>query len=269
MAGADETYRLHIFYENSLYIKNNTNKHTQLAMNAFGDLTNVEFTSSYMGYSNLKTSSENLHENSQKSPSSVDCRKKGKVSEIKNQGQCGSCWAFSATGALESCSAIFKNKMGDFSEQQLVDCSTSYGNAGCGVGMPDFAFQYAIDKGIAEESDYPYKALDQSCNKDGGDFKISKYTDVTSGDCEALKDAVAQQPVSVGVDAEEWQFYSGGILSNCGTSLDHGVLVVGYEDQQYWIVKNSWGNNWGEIGFIRLNFGNTCGVCNSPSYPSI
>lgn len=139
---------------------------------------------------------------------------------------------------------------------------------GCNGGLMDYAFQYVIDKGITSELLYPYKAVDQNCKKDGGSFKISKFTDVDSGDCDSLADALNTQPIAIGVDAEEWQFYSGGVFSDCGTSLDHGVLLVGVKTGQYWIVKNSWGASWGEQGYIRLADGNTCGICNTASYPS-
>jgi len=235
------------------------------------DLTTTEFKHYYLGLLDVERphNQHMLDETEVDAPANVDWRTSGKVSAIKDQGQCGSCWAFSTTGSLESAAAIFGTGLGDYSEQQLVDCSSSYGNMGCNGGLMDYAFEYVIAKGITAESKYPYRAVDQTCKTQGGSFKISKYTDVASGNCNSLKTAVAQQPVAIGVDAEEWQFYSGGVFNNCGTQLDHGVLAVGYQGSSYWIVKNSWGESWGEDGYIRLSSGNTCGICNTASYPSL
>jgi len=218
------------------------------------DLSKEEFTSKYLGLKGEeeKPVNENVHEMTWKAaPASVDWRTSGKVSAIKDQGQCGSCWAFSTTGSLESASAIFGKGLESFSEQQLVDCSTSFGNQGCNGGLMDYAFEFVIKNGITTEDAYPYKAVDQDCSQPTGDFKISKYTDVKKPGilkktCPDLINAVALQPVSVGVDAEEWQFYSGGIFSDCQKTLDHGVLAVGYDTESNWIVKNSWGTSWGE-----------------------
>jgi len=241
------------------------------------DLSTEEFQSKFTGLkgADKKEESENVHEMTWKAaPASVDWRTSGKVSAIKDQGQCGSCWAFSTTGSLESASAIFGKGLLSLSEQQLVDCSTSFGNQGCNGGLMDNAFEYVIANGITTEAAYPYKAVDQTCATDGGDFKISKYTNVKKPSilkktCPDLVNAVALQPVSVGVDAEQWQFYSGGIFSDCQKTLDHGVLAVGYDTDTNWIVKNSWGVSWGEQGFIRLKKGNTCCICNTASYPTI
>jgi C1A family cysteine protease len=149
------------------------------------DLTNAEFKATYLGLLPKKTASVfGTHKHSGKAPAaSVDWRTKGDVQKVKDQGQCGSCWAFSTVGSLESADAIQKGTLGDFSEQQLVDCSTSYGNMGCNGGLMDYAFQYVIDNGITTESAYPYKAVDQKCKVQGGDFKITKFTDVSSGSC--------------------------------------------------------------------------------------
>jgi C1A family cysteine protease len=262
-----EAYRLKVYTANLNKIENHTGTYT-VAENQFMDLTKEEFKATYLGLMPKKTVGSSVHVNTGVKSGDVDWRKKGAVSKIKDQGQCGSCWAFSTTGSLESVDAVFGSGLGDFSEQQLVDCSGSYGNMGCNGGLMDYAFQYVIAKGITTESAYPYKAVDGKCKSDGGDFKISKYTDVKQGNCDDLQNAITQQPVSIGVDAETWQFYSGGIFSDCGKQLDHGVLAVGYT-ADYWIVKNSWGSSWGEQGYIRLKSGNTCGICNTASYPTI
>jgi len=196
----------------------------------------------------------------------VDWTSQGAVTGIKNQGQCGSCWAFSATGALEGLSKIGFGSLQSFSEQQLVDCSGSYGNQACNGGLMDNAFKYVKDHGILHEDEYPYKAVKQTCSKNGGPFKISGFTDIKN--CNDLANALTGRPVAVAVDATNWSQYKSGTFSNCATKLNHGVLLVGVSGDGVWRVKNSWGTSWGESGFIRLVKGNTCGICNVASYPN-
>ena len=179
------------------------------------------------------------------------------VSGVKNQGQCGSCWAFSATGVMESW-ARKKGQSVNLSEQQLVDCSKSYGNHGCNGGWPSSALKYVIAKGIASQSEYPYTARDGSCRKDGGSFRISGQSSASG--CSGLQNAIQSGPVSVTVDANNWSSYRSGVFSNCGKSIDHAVLLVGIVSGN-WKIKNSWGTSWGESGYIRLASSNTCGVC--------
>jgi len=196
----------------------------------------------------------------------IDWTTKGAVSAIKNQGQCGSCWAFSTTGAIESAYLLQGNSV-NLSEQQLVDCSGSYGNHGCGGGWMDSAFAYVKDHGLKTEDEYPYKAVNQQCDaSSGGQYKISGFID-TPG-CDNLLNTLSQRPVSVAVDASTWSLYRGGVLSTCGTSINHGVLVVG-ATSEYTKIKNSWGTSWGEAGYIRIAAGNTCNVCGYPSYPTL
>ena len=184
---------------------------------------------------------------------------------IKNQGQCGSCWAFSTTGGLEGLSKLAYGTLESFSESQLVDCSGAYGNHGCNGGLMDNAFKFVKAKGIVHEDEYPYVPKVNKCKIATGDFKISGYTDVKS--CTALANAITGRPVSVAVDASNWSPYKSGIFSNCRTQLNHGVTLVGVKDGNWW-VKNSWGPSWGEQGFIRVKTGNTCGICNAASYPN-
>merc|ERR1711860_94110 len=203
----------------------------------------------------------------------IDWTTKGAVTPIKDQAQCGSCWAFSTTGSTESANFISKESLKSLSEQQLVDCSGSYGNQGCNGGLMDNAFKYYLGKGkgAAAEEAYPYTGRDGSCKSFTPVVEISKYTDVPAKSEDGLKTAVTQQPVSIAVDARKWQSYRGGVFTGCTglVQLDHGVLAVGYSDS-YWKVKNSWGTSWGESGFIRLTMGkNECGLSNAASWPTV
>jgi C1A family cysteine protease len=288
-------YRYTVFKRNMDFITvHNKGKHSYtLGMNAFGDLTPEEFKATYAsGYNRIDRSyarSKNAPAPTprpHKAPSSLDWRTQGAVTPVKNQQQCGSCWAFSAIGALEGANFIQNSgKLVSFSEQQLVDCSGKQGNQGCNGGLMDQAFQYLTKgtaPGVCTEQQYAYKAVDGTCTESkcagGSQYLITAYKDVPQGDetQTGLLGAVDQQPVSIAIEADQqvFQFYSGGVLTDpsCGTQLDHGVLVVGWgtdSGQDYWIVKNSWGDSWGEQGYIRLGRGiNECGLATEPSYPS-
>jgi len=258
-----------------------------LAMNQFGDLTAAEF-KKYTGYvprdrPRFQPIKANL--GARDVPASVDWRNKNAVTPVKNQGQCGSCWAFSTTGSIEGAWAIKTGNLVSVSEQQLVDCSGSQGDQGCNGGLMDNAFQYVISNGgICAEDAYPYTAQDGTCQTTCSSVvNISSFVDVTPGDENALAAAVAQGPVSVAIEADQavFQFYSSGIvedggpLGSCGTNLDHGVLAVGYgtdsaTNKNYWIVKNSWGASWGDKGYVKIFRGaNTCGIAADPSYPVV
>jgi len=218
-------------------------------------------------------------------PTSIDWTTKGAVTDVKNQGNCGSCWSFSATGALEG---AYYNKYGSlkaFSEQQLVSCDVDGGDAGCNGGWMDDAFTYVkAQGGICTEEGYPYTSgttgksgsCTTGCAKVSGSAPVS-FTDVTAGDVSALMTAVAQQPVSIAIQANQlaFQSYKSGVLTGkCGQRLDHGVLAVGYGTENgvdYWKVKNSWGDSWGEAGFIRIerSSADLCGVLDAASYPNL
>lgn len=146
------------------------------------------------------------------------------------------------------------------SEQQLVDCSGSYGNHGCNGGSHVEGTKYVKDHGVVTETDYPYVAKTETCKKQGGSYKVTNVQ-VAKG-CTGMQNALMSRPLGVGVDATGWGKYAGGVFSNCGTALNHAVQLVGVT-ASYWKIKNSWGTGWGESGYIRLALGNTCGICNS------
>jgi len=236
-----------------------------MGVNQFSDMTQEEFAAQHLTLK-VNRKYENIeHVDSLSVNGDIDWAAAGKVSPVKNQGQCGSCWTFSATAAMES-ALLISGRSANLAEQQLVDCSRSYGNQGCNGGWMDSAFQYIIDHGITDTSSYPYVARDQACKIDSGAWKLSSFVD-TPG-CDNLLNALSIQPVSVAVDASNWSSYRSGVLSNCGTAVNHGVLLIGATDS-YWAIKNSWAATWGENGFIRLARGNTCAVCSYPSYPKL
>ncbi|CAI5733572.1 unnamed protein product [Hyaloperonospora brassicae] len=212
-------------------------------------------------------------------PDAWDWQEKGGVTPVKNQGMCGSCWAFSTTGAVEGAAFVASGKLPSVSEQELVDCDHN-GDMGCNGGLMDHAFAWIEENGgLCSEEDYEYEARAQVCRKcEKNVVKVTGFQDVNPQDEHALKVAVAQQPVSVAIEADQkaFQFYKRGVFNlTCGTQLDHGVLVVGYgseDGQKFWKVKNSWGSTWGEQGFIRLSREESgpagqCGVASVPSYP--
>jgi len=259
-------YRERIFLENLAKVNlHNINEHRtyDMGINQFSALTDEEFAQTYLGVI-VSEESMNVESTDDLFVGDVDWTSKGAVGAVKNQGQCGSCWAFSATGALEAFHFLSKGSLPSFSEQQLVDCSGSYGNQACNGGLMDNAFKFVRDKGIVTESEYPYKAVKQNCAIATGPYKIAGFTDINN--CNTLASELNGRPIAVAVDATNWSPYKSGVFNNCKTSLNHGVLLVGVTDQS-WRIKNSWGASWGESGFIRLARGNTCGVCNVASYP--
>jgi len=287
--------RFEIFKENVEYIDSVNKKDGlyKLKLNKFADMSNEEFKSMHMktkmekhqslrGDRGVKSGSF-MYQKSKRLPVSVDWRKKGAVTPVKNQGQCGSCWAFSTVAAVEGINYITTGELVSLSEQQLVDCSKE--NSGCNGGLMDYAFQYIIDNGgMVAEDEYPYTAVDGECTTTQMELGaaaaiIDGFEDVPANDEGALKKAVAHQPVSVAIEAssQDFQFYAEGVFTGeCGTELDHGVVVVGYgkspEGINHWIVRNSWGPDWGEEGYIKMQRGieapeGLCGIAMQASYP--
>jgi len=281
----EEVHRYEVFKQNLDFVNawDAEAKGFSVGINKFADLTSQEFASLYNGMKVTKVPEvidEPAPVKSGNTGYTVNWVAKGAVTPIKNQGQCGSCWSFSATGSMEGAKFLKTGTLTSLSEQNLVDCSTAQGNDGCNGGLMDQAFQYVItNNGIDTEASYPYTATGpNNCvfsASSVGDT-ISSFTDVTSGSEAALQTAANQQPTSVAIDASNtsFQLYTSGIYYEpacSSTNLDHGVLVVGYgtDTAAYWYVKNSWGTDWGMNGFIWMSKDrkNNCGIATMASYP--
>jgi cathepsin L len=258
-----------------------------LGINEYSDLTLEEYKKTLLGarvpadYEHNITDAHNFKYDLSYFPDTVDWRDKGYVTPVKNQGQCGSCWSFSSTGAMEGQHFRKTKTLPDLSEQNLVDCSKAYGNYGCGGGWMINAFKYVTaNRGIDTEKSYPYEAKDNVCRfqrSTVGATCIGYRSIVPAGDESALMAAVATVgPIAVAIDANHNSFsqYKSGVYNEvtCSKSVDHAVLVVGYGTYQglpYWLVKNSWGTSWGMNGYVMMsrNKNNQCGIASYGCYP--
>ena len=302
----ENNIRFNIFKKNIKLIEEHNIRYNEgledfnMKINNFADLTSNEF-NNMKGYNPLlkkkyilKDINSCTHRNITNIPSSIDWRDKGVVTEIKNQGQCGSCWSFSATGAVEGVWKLNNNKLISLSEEELVECDRGV-DKGCKGGVMENAYEWIIKNGgITTEKNYPYTSGNghsEQCYKNKiHDIKahISNYCELIHNDEKDLEKALVQQPVAVAIEADQnsFQFYSDGILPayKCGTKLDHGVLAVGYgidteKKMKYWIIKNSWGENWGNNGYIKLEkepkkkhrkkIHSACGIAKAASYPVV
>jgi len=286
--GEDEQSRFNIFKDNVDNIREHNAKKLSywLGVNEFADLTADEFASIYLGGFRRDLKKHNVTKvpfppmDGAPLDDAVDWTEKGAVTPVKDQKRCGSCWAFSTTGAVEGAYFVASGQLVSLSEEDLVQCD-HHGDLGCNGGLPDNAFDFVKKEGICSETDYPYTSgggVGGKCRtpKCQPVVKVTGHTDVPEADEDALKAAVAKQPVSVGIEADKmaFQLYKGGVLNSdkCGKNLDHAVLVVGYGTDagaDYWKVKNSWGASWGEEGYIRMVRGkNQCGIASQASYPT-
>ena len=279
------------FINNYKYILNNNYKFNdwKLSTNKFAGYEPELFDLYYKGYNPQSVLNRTKFENNINVPKCVDWRKSFIVGPIKDQGQCGSCWAFSAIGALESQVMKVLNQSVSLSEQDMVDCVKNVGSInccdGCEGGEMYSVYQYLINKMDTTETQYPYLAIDENCHSISSNInnvKIKDFISLPIGDEETMVKAIYTiGPLSVGVDAnQDWQLYSKGIYNpsenECSSNpedQDHGVIVVGYGTENgldYWIIRNSWGKDWGENGYMRLVRGkNACGVANSVIYPIV
>jgi C1A family cysteine protease len=285
----DEFYRrYHVFADNMKFIHSH-NEHpetnTTLGVNNFADLTREEFgdfVSNGLQTFPRQNICKPFNSKMPTADASVDWRTNNAVTPVKDQGQCGSCWSFSATGAMEGAWAIANNELLSFSEEKLIDCSSDYGNHGCNGGIMESAFHYSVDNGICSESEYPYTAKQGQCQQCENVASISGCVDVTPNNQQHLAEAVSIGPVSVAIQADTrvFQLYKSGVItsSDCGTNLDHGVLIVGYGTENntpYWLVKNSWSADWGDDGYVKIeksdstNDKGICGIAMQPSYPVV
>ncbi|XP_062279172.1 cathepsin K-like [Scomber scombrus] len=284
----EEEYRRAIWEENKLKIEAHNQeaeqgKHSyRMGMNFFGDMTSKEMAEkmTYHGEhpSNVRFDTEEKVDNGTFLPKSIDYRKRGMVTRVKNQGNCESCWAFSAAGALEGQLAKKTGQLLDLSVQNLIDCVTE--SDGCDGGLMTDAFEYVQDNGLNSEEVYPYAGKKQRCryNRSAIAAQCKGFNRTQKWNESALAKALYEVgPVSVAINSSfKFMYYDSGVFYNpeCDKDyVDHAMLLVGYgetaEGLKYWIVKNSYGESWGEEGYFRIvrDHGNHCGIASDASYP--
>ena len=274
-----------LFNDNMRKIRyhNNENHTWKMGSNNFTDISRYEYKNIYLR-TNINSQNNSIFKKVQmKIPEAIDWRAENLVTNIKDQGQCGSCWAFSAVGSIEGANARKTGNLTSLSEQNLVDCAENFGCEGCNGGWMNAAMEYVhYNHGIDSESEYPYTAVDGVCDykKNESAAKVRSVFNISKGDDEALLHAVATiGPISVAIDAEyDFQLYQSGIYSSteCSKeSLDHGVLIVGYgvtsSGRKYYIIKNSWGTSWGMNGYVYWDrdIPNMCGIAQAASFPTM
>lgn len=271
----DFEFRLRVFTDNKRYAEsvNAQGLSYKLGENEFSDLTFEEFSRKFLSapkYQSLERPQANPHF---KLSGSKNWLAEGKVTPVKNQGACGSCWAFSTTGSLETAHAIKTGELIGYSESELVDCAGDYGNEGCNGGEMRDAFHYIKDHQLSPEKDYPYVPKTRECTADktkNNRIKIKSYEILKNPVVEELVKLIDINTVSIGIEVQrDFQMYKSGIFKgkpNCGWRLNHGVLAVGYDTDKetaldYFLVKNSWGKGWGEEGYVRVLVGTGAGTC--------
>ncbi|KAH8307749.1 hypothetical protein KR044_012241 [Drosophila immigrans] len=287
---SEELKRLQVFLENRKLIESHNMRYAtgkvsyKMGVNQFTDLRSKEFQEivlSSIDVNNMTVCITEIYTPSPNVniPASIDWREKGAVTRVKNQGDCGSCWAFSTIATLEGQHFIKNRQLVSLSEQNLVDCSQD--NNGCDGGWPETALNFIKDNGgVNTEVSYPYEDRVGKCrfNPANVGANVTGTVLVDSGDESALAAAVAEKgPVSVAVDGSFLQHYASGVLDepSCDDEVSHGVVVVGYGRDDiggdYWLVKNSWGDSWGEKGYIRMarNRDNQCRIASHGIYPLV
>lgn len=283
---SEHNFRLKVFFQNFLRVKAESLTATTytVALNQFSDLTKEEFLTKYTGVVFDKTervpSVDPLSQGPP--PASVNWVAAGKVNAIKNQGQCGSCWAFSVINTVETSYAITKGTLYNLSEQQLVDCAGPYGPQGCNGGWMNDALNYVIAKGSEQGSDYQYTAVQGTCQYDANKVKVritSLFTVKPLSYSDVLQ-AAATTSVTLAADAYGFMNYQSGVFNGqCGTQMNHAINIVGYgvdsaSGQKYWLMRNSWGSSWGEQGYFRMikveqDGMGWCGMYQRPYYPIV
>ncbi|XP_047990563.1 procathepsin L-like [Leguminivora glycinivorella] len=295
-SAVEEMHRLQNYVHNQMKIMEHNHRFEQgqvsykLKLNQYSDLDDEEFQRNMFGALpdidddfSLYDPDFNLHMSAFTDlPDYVDWRERGAVTEVKTQGECGSCWAFSATGALEGQVFIKTNRLISLSEQNLIDCTGNYKCHGCRSGWTNNAFQYIKDNGgIDTEASYPYEGRNGQCRYNPNNVGTTNKGYVKlPRDEDKLKEAVATiGPISVTINSlPSIRHYEDGVYydEDCSPDKhDHAVLVVGYGTDEYggdyWIVKNSWGKSWGRHGYVKMarNRDNNCGIASKASYPLV